>query len=126
VGAYVTKRPVLVQLSRDEDMHATGKRHPFTSLWKVGYDETGRILAYDIQLLANGGAYSDLSVAILERAMFHSENAYHIPNIRIRGRACITNLPPNTAFRGFGAPRNLRMRDSGKKACILAWTASNP
>ncbi len=107
VGAYVTKRPVLVQLSRDEDMHATGKRHPFTSLWKVGYDETGRILAYDIQLLANGGAYSDLSVAILERAMFHSENAYHIPNIRIRGRTCITNLPPNTAFRGFGAPQGI-------------------
>jgi len=107
LGAFVTKRPVLVQLSRDEDMHATGKRHPFTSLWKVGYDEKGKILAYDIQLLANGGAYSDLSVAILERAMFHSENAYHIPNIRIRGRACLTNLPPNTAFRGFGAPQGI-------------------
>lgn len=107
LGAYVTGRPVLVQLNRYEDMHATGKRHPFTSLWKVGYDENGKITAYDIQLLANGGAYSDLSVAILERAMFHSDNVYHIPNVRIRGRACITNLPPNTAFRGFGAPQGI-------------------
>ncbi len=107
LGAYSTKRPVLVQLTRDEDMHATGKRHPFTCLWKVGYDENGKITAYDIQLLANGGAYADLSIAILERAMFHSDNAYHIPNIRIRGRACRTNLPPNTAFRGFGAPQGI-------------------
>jgi len=107
LGAFVTKRPVLVQLNRDEDMHATGKRHPFTSIWKVGYDENGKILAYDILLLANGGAYADLSVAILERAMFHSDNVYHIPNIRIRGRACRTNLPPNTAFRGFGAPQGI-------------------
>lgn len=107
LGAYVTNRPVLVQLNRDEDMHATGKRHPFTSLWKVGYAESGKITAYDIQLLANGGAYSDLSVAILERAMFHSDNVYHIPNVRVRGRACITNLPPNTAYRGFGAPQGI-------------------
>ena len=112
LGAYVCKRPVQVSLSRDDDMHATGKRHPFYSLWEVGFDESGRISAYDIQLLANGGAYADLSVAILERAMFHSDNIYHLPNIRIRGRACRTNLPPNTAFRGFGAPQGIFVIES--------------
>ncbi|MDD4309744.1 MAG: molybdopterin-dependent oxidoreductase [Candidatus Cloacimonetes bacterium] len=112
LGAYVCKRPVQVYLSRHEDMHATGKRHPFVSLWEVGFDDEGRISAYDIQLLANGGAYSDLSVAILERAMFHSDNIYHIPDIRIRGRACRTNLPPNTAFRGFGAPQGIFVIES--------------
>ncbi len=73
----------------------------------MGFDEHGKILAYDILLLANGGAYTDLSIAILERAMFHSENAYYIPNIKIKGFACKTNLPPNTAFRGFGAPQGI-------------------
>ncbi|PKN73582.1 MAG: xanthine dehydrogenase [Candidatus Cloacimonetes bacterium HGW-Cloacimonetes-3] len=112
LGAFVCRKPVQVKLNRDEDMRATGKRHPFTSLWKVAYDNDGRILAYDIQLLANGGAYADLSVAILERAMFHAENTYHIPNARIRGRACRTNLPPNTAFRGFGAPQGIFVIES--------------
>lgn len=107
LGAYVTKLPVELILDRTEDMQATGKRHPFLSNYRVGFDETGKITAYDITLLANGGAYSDLSVAILERAMFHADNAYYIPNIRIRGRACRTNLPPNTAYRGFGAPQGI-------------------
>ncbi len=112
LAAFVCRKPVQVKLNRDEDMRATGKRHPFTSLWKVAYDDMGKILAYDLQLLANGGAYADLSVAILERAMFHAENAYHIPNARIRGRACRTNLPPNTAFRGFGAPQGIFVIES--------------
>ncbi|MCK9310627.1 MAG: molybdopterin-dependent oxidoreductase, partial [Candidatus Cloacimonetes bacterium] len=112
LGAYICKKPVQVKLNREEDMRATGKRHPFTSLWKVAYDPNGKILAYDVQLLANGGAYADLSIAILERAMFHADNTYHIPNMRIRGRACRTNLPPNTAFRGFGAPQGIFVIES--------------
>jgi xanthine dehydrogenase molybdopterin binding subunit len=107
LGAYVTQKPVEVKLDRTEDMLATGKRHPFKSKYTVGFDETGKITAYDIELLANGGAFADLSIAILERALFHAENTYFIPNIRIRGRACRTNLPPNTAFRGFGAPQGI-------------------
>ena len=112
LGAFVTKRPVLVKLSRDEDMKVTGKRHPFSSKWKAGFDNEGKITALDLLLLANGGAYADLSVAILERAMFHGENTYHIPNVRIRGHACRTNLPPNTAFRGFGAPQGIFVIES--------------
>jgi xanthine dehydrogenase large subunit len=107
LAAFVTKRPVEVKLERTEDILATGKRHPFQSRYKVGFDRKGKITAFDVELLANGGAYTDLSIAILERAMFHAENAYYIPNVLIRGRACRTNLPPNTAFRGFGAPQGI-------------------
>ena len=112
LGAFLTKRPVQVLLTRDEDMKVTGKRHPFKSKWRVGFDARGRISVYDIELISNGGAYADLSIAILERAMFHAENACHIPNARIRGRACRTNLPSNTAFRGFGAPQGIFVIES--------------
>ena len=107
LAAHLTRRPVQLLLTRDEDMHSTGKRHPFKSRWQVGFDSGGKILGFDIELVSNGGAYADLSIAILERALFHADNAYHIPNARIRGRACRTNLPPNTAFRGFGAPQGI-------------------
>ena len=107
LGAFLSARPVQVVLTRDEDMRTTGKRHPFLSKWKIGFDEDGKILAWDIELMCNGGAYADLSIAILERAMFHAENCYHIPAVRIKGRACRTNLPPNTAFRGFGGPQGM-------------------
>jgi len=112
LGAHITQKPVLVLLDRTTDMLATGKRHPFKSYYRVGFDQLGKVTAYDVQLLSNGGAYADLSIAILERAMFHAENAYHIPHIRIRGRACRTNLPPNTAFRGFGAPQGIFVIES--------------
>lgn len=112
LAAHLTRKPVQVLLTREEDMSVTGKRHPFQSNWKVGFDSAGRISALDMELLSNGGAYADLSVAILERALFHAENAYHIPNARIRGRACLTNLPPNTAFRGFGAPQSIFVIES--------------
>jgi len=112
LAAYLSKRPVELVLTRDEDMLVTGKRHPFKSKYRIGFDSDGKIKAFDIELLANGGAYADLSIAILERAMFHAENIYHIPNCRIRGRACRTNLPPNTAFRGFGAPQGIFVIES--------------
>ena len=112
LGCFLTHKPVQVLLEREEDMRSTGKRHPFQGRWKVGFNAHGKIEALDIELLSNGGAYADLSIAILERAMFHAENAYFIPNVRIRGRACRTNLPPNTAFRGFGAPQAIYIIES--------------
>ena len=100
-----TGRPVKIRLNRDQDQIMTGKRHPFRIRYKVGYDYAGKILAADLQLHSDGGAANDLSYAILERAMLHAENSYFIPNIRIIGRVCKTNYPPNTAMRGFGAPQ---------------------
>jgi xanthine dehydrogenase molybdopterin-binding subunit B len=65
------------------------------------------LTALDLNLFSNGGCSTDLSFAVLERAMLHSDNAYHLPNVRIEGRVCRTNLPSNTAFRGFGGPQGV-------------------
>lgn len=100
-----TGRPVKLRLSRDDDQKMTGKRHPFLIKYTVGFDKKGHLNAAKFELNSNGGAAIDLSFAILERAMFHVDNAYYIPNLSVIGRVWKTNIPPNTALRGFGAPQ---------------------
>lgn len=106
-ACQAVKRPVELKLSRIDDMRWTGKRHPFESRYRVGFDREGKILAYDIEFLANGGAYADLTMPIIQRAVLHADNAYYIPNLRTVAKPCRTNLPPNTAFRGFGGPQGI-------------------
>ncbi len=103
--AHKTGKPARLCLSKDDDMIATGKRHPFQSDYKVAFDNDGRLLALDVDFFADGGAYLDLSPAILQRAMFHIDNAYYLPNALINGTICKTNTHPHTAFRGFGGPQ---------------------
>jgi len=105
--ANATRRPVGIQLFRDDDQIITGKRHRFLSKYSIGFDHSGKILAYSVELNSDAGAATDLSRAILERAMLHAENSYFIPNIKIVGKAYKTNLPSNTAFRGFGGPQGM-------------------
>jgi xanthine dehydrogenase large subunit len=105
LAARALRRPVKLVLNRQEDMRLTGKRHPYSSDFKIGLDGSGRILAYEVTYYQNAGAAADLSTAILERTLFHASNSYRIPNVRATGISCRTNLPPFTAFRGFGAPQ---------------------
>jgi len=105
--AQATCNPVKIRLSRDEDQEYTGKRHPFISNYKAGFNEQGELTAVDIELNGDAGSSTDLSMAILERALFHVDNAYFIPNIRVIGKMWKTNHPSNTAFRGFGAPQGM-------------------
>jgi len=105
--ANATRRPVGIHLFRDDDQKITGKRHRFLSKYKIGFNDIGKILAYSVELNSDAGAATDLSRAILERAMLHAENAYYIPNAKIVGKAYKTNLPSNTAFRGFGGPQGM-------------------
>ncbi|GAB2277012.1 xylitol dehydrogenase [Dionaea muscipula] len=107
VPAYLLNRPVKLTLDRDTDMMITGQRHSFLGKYKVGFTNEGKLLALDLELYNNGGNSIDLSLAVLERAMFHSDNVYEIPNMRIKGRVCFTNMPSNTAFRGFGGPQGM-------------------
>ena len=100
-----TGQPVKIRLFRDDDQKMTGKRHPFSMKYTAGFSNQGMLTALNIDLNSNGGATTDLSFAIMERAMFHVENAYHIPNLSVVGHVWKTNLPPNTALRGFGAPQ---------------------
>jgi xanthine dehydrogenase large subunit len=102
-----TRRPVRFLYTKDDDMRFTGKRHPFKVIYRAGFTNEGIITALDVELYSNGGCSADLSFAVLERAMLHSENAYFVPNISILGRVCKTNLPSNTAFRGFGGPQGV-------------------
>lgn len=107
LACFLTKRPVEFKLTRIEDIKYTGKRHPFETHYKVGFNNDGKIIAADFKFYINGGAYADLSTAILERGLWHLDNAYHIKNMTASGLALRTNLPPNTAFRGFGAPQGI-------------------
>jgi xanthine dehydrogenase molybdopterin binding subunit len=102
-----TGRPVKIRLFRDDDQIMTGKRHRFLSRYEVGFDDNGKIQAAVFDLHADGGAATDLSFAILERAMLHADNAYFIPHMKVTGNAWKTNLPSNTAFRGFGGPQGM-------------------
>ncbi|KAM1342911.1 hypothetical protein ACFX11_007181 [Malus domestica] len=107
VPAYLLNRPVKITLDRDTDMMITGQRHSFLGKYKVGFTNEGKVLALDLEIYNNAGNSLDLSLPVLERAMFHSDNVYEIPNVRIVGRVCFTNIPSNTAFRGFGGPQGM-------------------
>lgn len=107
LAAAKTRRPVRVVYTKDNDMRYTGKRHPFFSRWTVGFTREGLITGLNIAHYSNGGCTCDLSLAVMERAMLHTDNAYWIPNIHITGQVCRTNLPSNTAFRGFGGPQGI-------------------
>ena len=105
LGALITNKPVKYILSREEDMLMTGKRHPYDTDFKIGLDDDLKIVYYEADFYQNAGSASDLSPAISERTLFHAVNSYFIPNTRYTVHSCKTNLPPNTAFRGFGAPQ---------------------
>jgi xanthine dehydrogenase molybdopterin binding subunit len=104
---WATKRPVKIRLFRDDDQIITGKRHRFLTKYEVGFDDEGNILACNFELNSDGGCATDLSHAIMQRAMLHVDNAYFIPNLRVVGNVWETNLPSNTAFRGFGGPQGM-------------------
>ena len=88
-------------------MRVTGKRHPYLSRYKAGFDSEGRIAALALELYSDGGCAADLSLAVMERSMLHAENAYFIPHFAVSGTVCRTNLPSNTAMRGFGGPQGI-------------------
>ncbi|MBU1101770.1 MAG: molybdopterin-dependent oxidoreductase [Bacteroidetes bacterium] len=105
VAANKIKRPVKLVLKRGEDIRQTGKRHPYSSDYKIGLKKDGTILGYEVTFYQNAGASADLSTAILERTLFHTTNSYFIPNVKATAVSCKTNLTPNTAYRGFGGPQ---------------------
>ncbi|XP_038627859.1 xanthine dehydrogenase/oxidase-like [Tachyglossus aculeatus] len=107
LAAHKTGRPVRCMLDRDEDMLLTGGRHPFMARYKVGFLENGKVVALEVNHYSNAGNTLDLSESIMERALFHMDNCYKVPNIRGTGKLCKTNLSSNTAFRGFGGPQGM-------------------
>jgi CO/xanthine dehydrogenase Mo-binding subunit len=98
-------RPVKLVYDRVEDMVATTKRHPAVIRHRTGVMRDGRLTAMEIDTVFDGGAYATLSAVVLSRGVIHASGPYRCDHIRIRGRATMTNTPPNGAFRGFGAPQ---------------------
>ena len=105
--AHHTRRPVKLRLDRDDDMLLTGKRHEFLIDYDVGFDAEGRISGIVFQQAAGCGFSPDLSAAIADRAMFHADNGYYLPHVRIISHRCKTHTVSNTAFRGFGGPQGM-------------------
>lgn len=107
VIAHLTGSPTKMRLPRMEDMTMTGKRHPFYVEYDVGFDDDGLLRGIEIDLAGNCGYSPDLSGSIVDRAMFHSDNAYYLGDATINGHRCKTNLASNTAYRGFGGPQGM-------------------
>ena len=112
LGVQILNKPVKVILSRMDDMRMTGKRHPYSSDYKIGFSKDLKIMAYETTFFQNAGAAADLSPAVMERTLFHATNSYFIPNMKATAYSCKTNLPPNTAFRGFGGPQGMFVIES--------------
>lgn len=126
LAAHLLKRPVKYSLHRMEDMAMTGKRHPYSSDFKIGLNDDLKIIAYEATFYQNAGASADLSPAVLERTLFHCNNSYFIPNVKATAYSCRTHLPPNTAFRGFGGPQGMFVIEAAiaKAAAALGVDAS--
>ena len=105
VAAQRLQRPVKLRLDRDDDMMITGKRHSFHYAYEVGFDDAGRILGAQVEMVARAGFSADLSGPVITRALCHFDNAYYLSDVDITALAAKTNTQSNTAFRGFGAPQ---------------------
>ncbi len=103
--AMKTGRPAKIRLDRDDDMIMTGKRHAFRTDYTVAFGDDGRIAGLKADFFSNGGCSLDQSRQVMVRAMYHIDNAYHLPNVRLTGTMLKTNLSSANAFRGFGAPQ---------------------
>ncbi len=107
LAANKFERPVKLRLDRDDDFMVTGKRHPFAYDYDVGFDDSGRLTALKLTMLANCGFSADLSGPVADRAIFHTDNAYFLGDVEIVSYRCKTNTQSHTAFRGFGGPQGV-------------------
>ena len=107
IAAKKLNKPVKLRIDRDDDMIMTGKRHQFEFDYEVGFSNDGKIKGLKILMASNCGISADLSGAINDRAIYHIDNAYYIPNLELISHRCKTNTVSNTAFRGFGGPQGM-------------------
>jgi len=105
--ALKSRKVVKMIYDRAEDMAATTKRHPSRTRHRTGLTRDGKLVAMDIDFTIDGGAYETLSPVVLSRGTIHAAGPYLCANVRVRGRAVATNMPPHGAFRGFGAPQSV-------------------
>jgi xanthine dehydrogenase/oxidase len=107
LAAHVTDRPVSITIERDVDMSISGQRHAFQYKYKAGMMKDGTLKFLDVELYSNAGCSHDISVAVMDRALFHVDNVYRWPALHARANVCKTNQPSHTAYRGFGGPQGM-------------------
>ncbi|MDB5889556.1 MAG: xanthine dehydrogenase, molybdenum binding subunit apoprotein [Polaromonas sp.] len=107
IAARHLQRPIKLRLDRDDDFLITGKRHPFSYDYSVGFDDTGRLCGLRLMMAVNCGFSADLSGPVADRAVFHADNAYFLQDVEIASYRCKTNTQSHTAFRGFGGPQGM-------------------
>ena len=112
LAAHLLRRPVSILVERDLDMSITGQRHAFFLRYKAGCTPEGNLRFLDAHLFSNAGFSLDLSQAVMDRALFHSDNVYKWSALRVRGTLCRTNQPTHTAFRGFGGPQGMMLTET--------------
>ncbi len=110
--AQKTGRSARAIYNKDDDMCVTGKRHEYLTRWEVGFNDAGQVLAVRYEFFSNGGATTDLSPSVMERTLLHADNCYYFPHAEFTGKVCFTNLPSNTAFRGFGGPQGMAVTEN--------------
>lgn len=120
LAAHHTGRAARLVYERAEDMRITGKRHPFRVEWEAGVDASGTMVGLRVHLYSDGGAFTDLSPSVMDRAMLHIDNAYYLEHVHIEGRVCETHHAPATAFRGFGGPQGIAAMESIMQDLALA------
>jgi len=111
LAAHHTGRAVKVRLARSDDFRLTGKRHPFYNDYTVAFDKEGMIKAVNMNINGLCGISPDLSDAIVDRAMFHADNAYYYPEAKFHGNRVKLNTVSHTAYRGFGGPQGMIMAE---------------
>ena len=107
VAALKTRHPVMMIYDRDEDIICSTKRHPSIVRFKAGLDQANNVIALDIDVLYDAGAYTGLSPVVLQRGIFSATGVYNFPHLKVRGRNFMTNTVPSGAYRGFGAPQTI-------------------
>jgi CO/xanthine dehydrogenase Mo-binding subunit len=99
------RRPVKIIWTREESMIGHHKRHPYTIYSKWGAKKDGTIVAAEVELVADGGAYAYTSTKVLGNATLLCTGPYKVPNVKVDAYCVYTNNIPNGAFRGFGGPQ---------------------
>jgi xanthine dehydrogenase large subunit len=112
VLAIRNRCPVKYRMPRQDDMVQTGKRHDFWNSYEVGFSAEGEIISAEYDMVGKCGCTADLSDGVVDRAMFHADNAYFLPNARISGYRGKTHTVSNTAFRGFGGPKGVLLAEA--------------
>ena len=107
VVATKLNRPAKMRYDRDDDIVITGKRHDGRIDYRVGYDENGLITGLEFEHYIRCGWSQDLSLPVADRAMLHSDNAYHLKDVKITSHRLKTNTQSATAYRGFGGPQGM-------------------